>query len=205
MEFYRRAQGAPSRLGILAATFHPVTRAHLGLARAALAEVEEVLFVLPRELPHKKYEEVGFEDRLRILMAATAGEPRFSVASTGGGLFIEIARECRRAYGDGVDLWFLCGRDAAERIVNWDYGEPGAFRKQLAEFGLLVADRDGRYDPPPEMRGRIRRLETREGFDGISATLVRRRIKRGEPWEELVPKEAVGLIREVYGGAAKPD
>ena len=198
MEFFRRAAGSPARLGIFPASFHPVTRAHLGLGRDALARVEEVLFVLPRRFPHKEYETVGFKDRLRILLAAIAGEPRFSVAATDGGLFIDIARECRPFYPPGTEFWFLCGRDAADRIVNWDYGEAGAFEKQLREFGLLVADRGGRYDPPERFRNRIVRLETSADYAGISATEVRRRIARGDRWEHLVPPPAVELIREIY-------
>ena len=88
MEFFRESGGRPAKLGILSGTFHPPTRAHLGLARAGLELVDEVLFVLPRRFPHKRYEGAGFSDRLRMLLAATAGEPRFSVAATGGCLFI---------------------------------------------------------------------------------------------------------------------
>src|SRR4051794_31945900 len=127
IEFFRRAAGASRRLGILPGTFNPPTRAHMALAGAALAQVDEVLFVLPREFPHKVYEGASFAERIEMLQLAAADEPHFSIASTGGGLFIEIARECRDAYSDAA-LCFLCGRDAAERIVNWDYGDPQAFR-----------------------------------------------------------------------------
>src|SRR5690242_20208760 len=120
MEFFRRAAARPRRLGVFPGTFNPPTRAHVALARAALASVDEVVFVLPREFPHKTFEGASFEDRVRMLEAALAGEPRFSIAASRGGLFIEIARECREAYGAETGLYFLCGRDAAERIVDWD-------------------------------------------------------------------------------------
>jgi len=198
MELIRRAGIVPAKLGILPGSFHPPTRAHLGLARAALAEVDEVLFVLPRLFPHKEYERAGFQDRLRLLLAAVEREPRCSVAATEGGLFIEIARECREVYGPDTELLFLCGRDAAERIAGWDYGAPGAFARQLEEYSLLVADRDGTYEPPPQFRGRVRRLPLAENLSGVSATEVRSRIARGEPWEHLVPEAIVGLVREIY-------
>ena len=200
MHHHRRAQTAPARLAILSAAFHPPTRAHLALARAALTEVDEVLFVLPRRFPHKEYEHAGFDDRLRMLLAATADDPRFSVGQTEGGLFIEIARECRGAYQPPPELWFLCGRDAAERIVEWDYGTPGAFERMLDEFGLLVADRDGRYEPPAHMKHRIRHLPTTEDVEGISSTEVRRLLTEGQPWEHLVPARIVELVRKVYTG-----
>jgi hypothetical protein len=46
-----------------------------------------------------------------------------------------------------AQLLFICGRDAAERIVAWDYGEPDAFRRMLDQFELLVAARTA-SEPP---------------------------------------------------------
>ncbi len=200
MEFFRRAAGAPQKLGILAGTFNPPTRAHLALGRAALRVVEEVLFALPREFPHKSYQGASFADRLKMLEAALEGEPRCSIGATEKGLFIDIAGECRQAYGAATELYFLCGRDAAQRVVNWDYGRPGAIREQLREFQLLVAPRGGRYQAPPELRERIHPLAVRGGHQEVSATGVRERIRAGQPWEHLVPPAVVELVRLCYGG-----
>jgi nicotinate-nucleotide adenylyltransferase len=198
MEFFRRASGQPRTLALFPGTFNPVTLAHLGMARAALACVEEVVFVLPRAFPHKRYEGASFEDRVRMLEAALANEPRFSIAATEGGLFIEIARECRIEYGPLPELYCLCGRDAAERIVNWDYGAPGAFAEQLREYHLLVAPRQGNFAPPPECAARFHILALEEDYDELSASEVRARIARGDPWEHLVPAPAVEMVRGIY-------
>ena len=200
MEFFRRADPRPARLGILPGTFNPPTRAHLELAEAALRFVDEALIVMPRRLPHKDYEGVGFEGRLRMLECLTAGRPRYSLAATGRGLFIDIARECRSAYGAGVRLHLVCGRDAAERAMNWNYGQPGAFEEQLREFEMLVASRSGTFVIPDRFRERIHSLELPAESDAISATDVRDRIRRGQPWEHLVPGEIAPLVRELYGG-----
>ncbi len=201
VEFYRRAAGTPERLAILAGTFHPPTVAHLALARAGLAIADEVLLVLPQELPHKTFSGVGFAERLEMLLAAAGDEPRFAVAASRHGLFAEIARECRDAYGPGPRLIFLCGRDAAERFMNWDYGRPDAVRQMLSEFELAVADRQGRYVPPPEFADRVRPLPLQTDLSEVSATEVRRRIAAGEPWEHLVPAAVVPLVRRYYGRA----
>jgi len=198
LEFFRRAAGAPHRLGILPAAFNPPTRAHLALARSALAAVDEVLFVLPREFPHKPYHHATFDQRLAMLLAATAREPRYSVASSQRGLFIDIAAECRDVYGLATALLFICGRDTAERITGWDYGEPGAFLRMIEQFELLVAARDGRYEPPPEIRHRAHPLEIPGDAAPISASEVRRRIRDGAGWEDLVPGEIISLVRQIY-------
>jgi nicotinate-nucleotide adenylyltransferase len=200
--FHRRAPGVPRRLGILAGTFNPPTRAHLALARAALQRVDEVLFALPHRFPHKSYEGASFEDRVRMLEAALQAQDRCSIASTEGGLFIEIARECRSAYPPGTELFFICGRDAAERIVNWDYGRPGAIHEQLREFQLMVAPRGGAWQPPPELARSIHPLPLEGDYEEVSATEVRRRIRQGEPWRDLVPEAIAGMVAEIYSSEA---
>jgi nicotinate-nucleotide adenylyltransferase len=198
VEFFRRAEGQPLALGVLSGTFNPPTRAHLALAEAGLGVAGEVLFVLPRELPHKTYAGVGFADRRRMLEIATLGQPKYSIAATRRGLFIDIARECRAEYGPRVALTFLCGRDAAERAVNWNYGKPGAFLDMLREFEMLVAARQGGFAVPAEMRGRIRALPLPAEYGEVSATQVREKIARGEAWENLVPQAVVPLVRKLY-------
>ncbi len=198
MEFLRRVATPPDRLGIFPGTFNPVTIAHLALANAALSLVDEVVFVLPRVFPHKRYTGAGFRERLEMVGAAVAGWAACSVAASEGGLLEEIAGECRLDYGPGVRLTFLCGRDAAERIVSWDYGRPGAVSEMLARFDLLVAARGGEYTPPAEFADCIAPLPLNGVFDFVSATEVRQRIARNDPWEYLVPPEIEQRIRKYY-------
>ena len=186
------------RLCVFPGTFNPPTRAHIALADAALAHCDEVLFVLPRSLPHKDFSGVGFHDRLRLLRKAVFGRPRFAVASSNGGLFLDIARECRDAYGRDTDIAFLCGRDAAERIVEWPYERPEMLDEMFDEFSLLVARRQGEYVAPPHLESRIRCIETDLAFDAVSATEVRDRIASGADWRELVPEAIAPDVERLY-------
>lgn len=198
MEFFLRAPGAPGWLAVFPGSFNPVTVAHLALAEAALELVDEVVFALPRIFPHKSYAGASFQQRIEMLTAAAAGRPRLSVAACDGGLFSEIAEECRGEYGAGTRISVLCGRDAAERAADWDYGRPDAFREMLRGFDLLVAGRGGPYAPPAVFRGRVRRIEVSEEIEAISASEARARIARGEPWESLVPDASRELARRYY-------
>ncbi|MFN7923293.1 MAG: adenylyltransferase/cytidyltransferase family protein [Bryobacteraceae bacterium] len=193
-----RARVRSARLGVLPGSFHPITRAHVALAQAALEHVDEVVFVMPEQFPHKEYEWVDLEGRLHLVRAAAREHERFSVAVSRGGLFVEIARECKEAWGAGCDPWFLCGRDAAERIMGWDYGEARVGSAVLEEFGLLVAQRQGIYKPPADAAERVRTLAIGEEWDAVSATEVRRRIAAGEPWDHLVPEAAAKLAGDLY-------
>ena len=118
------------RIGVLAGAFNPVTCAHLALINAALEVVDEAVCVVPRVYPHKEFYGAALQDRLEMLRLAGG---RYRVEVTERGLFIDIARELRRT-DPGAEIHFICGRDAAERIVTWDYGEPGAVERMFQEF-----------------------------------------------------------------------
>ena len=203
MRFYSRAPDRPGRLAILAGSFNPPTNAHAELVYAAGYHVDEVLCVVPSVLPHKEYFGATLEQRMEMIWWACAAQHSpFSVATSEGGLFLEIARECREAYGSSTELLFLCGRDAAERVLNWDYGRPGVTAEMLREFALLVAPRDGDFTAPREWAHRIQTLALHRGQNDVSSTEVRDRIARGDPWEHLVPDAIVEHVREIYQAQA---
>lgn len=197
MHFYRRATARPKNLGVLAGSFNPPTVAHLALAEAAGSWVDELLWVAPGAFPHKHYFGATLEQRLEMLgaMQLTGSS---SIATTEAGLFVDIARECGAEYDPDVRLYFLCGRDAAERVLTWDYGRPGVVEEMLREFELLVAARGGRFHPPAALHARIHALAISGEHDSVSSTEVRERIARGRPWEHLVPESIVERVREIY-------
>ncbi len=198
MHFIRRSDAAPRRLGILAGSFNPPTHAHTGLIEAAAPHVDEVLCVVPRVFPHKLYHGATLDDRLRMLEALEPFGMPYSIAVVDRGLFIDIARECRLEYGPDADLVFVCGRDAAERIVEWNYDEPGAIERMLEEFRLLVAARKGDYEPPAHLAHRIRSLDVPRDLDEVSSTEVRDRLRKGEPWQHLVPEAIRHAVERIY-------
>jgi nicotinate-nucleotide adenylyltransferase len=183
------------RVGVLAGAFNPLTKAHLALADAARAIVDEVIFVVPRAYPHKDFHGASLEDRIEMLRLAS-GNHRVEI--TAGGLFIEIARELRQP---DTEMHFICGHDAAERIIEWDYGKPGAIEKILDEFSLLIAERGAAYEPPKHLRHRAHRLKLDDDWSEVSSTEVRRRIAASEPWEHLVPAPIVDHVKRIYAAA----
>jgi nicotinate (nicotinamide) nucleotide adenylyltransferase len=197
VQFFNRSRTSPARLGVLAGGFNPPTIAHLALAAGARDYVDQVLYVVPRVYPHKEYSGATLEQRVEMLGSLDLNLPQ-SIAVTEQGLLIDIARECRSEFGPDTRLYFLCGRDAAERVLGWDYGRGGVVEEMLNEFELLVASRSGEFVPPPEFRTRIHLLDLAGRHDHVSSTEVRERIARGEAWQHLVPKEIVEQVREIY-------
>jgi nicotinate (nicotinamide) nucleotide adenylyltransferase len=182
------------RVAVLSGAFNPVTVAHLALTRAAQSVADEVICVVPRVYPHKELEGATLEQRLEMLNRALG---QHKTRTTEKGLFIDIARELRAA-DPAAEIDFICGRDAAERVLNWDYGDPTFAERMLEEFGLIVAARQGEFNIPAHISHRIRTLPMSVSFDDVSSTEVRRRIVGGEPWEHLAPKEIHSLVREIY-------
>ena len=198
VQFYHRSGGNGSkRVGVLPGSFNPPTIAHLELAQAAAEHVDEVVCVLPRVFPHKEYFGASLEERVELLQGAGLAAPH-SIAVSEQGLFIDIARECREHYDPQAKLYFLCGSDAAERIMTWDYGRAGVVEEMLAEFELLVAPRGGWYHPPAKLRHRVHDLKVGPEHRQVSSTEVRERIARGQPWEHLVPKRIADRVRKIY-------
>jgi cytidyltransferase-like protein len=197
LKFYRQESMTPRKVGILAGSFNPPTIAHLELGRAASAMVDLVLFVVPRVFPHKEYSGATLEERIEMLGAAGLEFPH-AIGLSSDGLFIDIARECREHYGPGVELSFICGRDAAERILRWEYGRAGVLEEMFGQFELLVAPRGGHFLPPQEFGHRIHVLPIGAGHQEVSSTEVRDRLARGEAWEHLVPEKIRERVRRIY-------
>jgi cytidyltransferase-like protein len=191
MEWIAKPQTVPSRLGLLPGGFNPPTRAHVALAEAALVVVDEVILVMPRAFPHKRFEGATAEERIEMMRRIASSRRGLGVAIADCGLYIDIVREARREYPQ-AEMHLVCGRDAAERFLTWDYGEQGTVERMLEEFRLLVAPRLGPFEPPPHLVHAIAALETSD-YDECSSTLV-----RSGCGLNLVPNEIADLVQRIY-------
>jgi nicotinic acid mononucleotide adenylyltransferase len=199
LELLYGGRGNPRSVAVFPGAWNPPTVAHLEIARAALARVGEVMWVLPRAFPHKGFEGAGFEGRRRMLVQLAESEPGFSAAVSEGGLYAEIAEEAREFFGEAIEIALLAGRDAVERMAAWDYGTPGVFDELVKRHFLLVAARQGEYEPAGHHSDRIIRVTMAADWDEVSSSEVRRRMMSGENWRELVPAAIRGMVRNLYG------
>jgi nicotinate-nucleotide adenylyltransferase len=207
-EYVTGSPGAALRVGILPSAFNPPTIAHFALADAAqqFAGLDQVVFALPSDLPHKSFEGASHGQRIEMLQAAVEGQPGRGVVLTDGGLFVEIARELKDLHRRDAEIFLICGKDAARRIAAWDYGDGPAFDDQLEEFTMLVGDREGRYLPAARWGDRVRAVALPEDLEFVSSAELRRRRCRDEDWQALTVRaiskliEQWNLYRESAGG-----
>ena len=96
---------------------------------------------------------------------------------------------CTRAYWEvyppHTEVFFLTGRDAAERILTWQYDDAAAaLRQMFTAFQLIVCERDGPFHLPDDAlfapyRQRIHGCTLPPDFNHVSATEVRQRCYQG--------------------------
>ena len=191
------------RLGVLGGAYNPITRAHLLLAHYSKEQhkLHEVIFVLPRTLPNKPLVGVSLEQRLEMMRLGTAAIPYISLGLCSHGLFIDICTGLKQIYPQKPEIFFITGRDAAERILSWPYTDAASVLTQMfASFQMLVFQREGKLDLPEnplieQYSKHIHTLEIAENLDHISSTEVRRRSRTGQSIEDLVPKEVADFIK----------
>jgi len=207
-EVFVPAQAGPppsnGRLGVLGGAYNPITRAHLLLARYSReqAKLDEIIFVLPRILPNKPLVGVSVEQRLEMMRLGISGISYISLGVCSHGLFLDICLALQQIYPQKPEIFFITGRDAAERILTWRYDDPAsALAEMFAVFQLLVFERKGKLQLPEnplvqKYLNRIHPLEMEENLDKVSSTEVRQRMSEGRSIGELVPTEVAVYIQK---------
>lgn len=113
-------------LGILGGTFDPVHNAHLALAHAGLDRLNltRVLWIPAGQPPHRPPPRAVPDDRLAMVHAAIAAEPRFAldaseVASTAASYTVHTLARLRAQVGPAQPLVLLMGADAFRGLTTW--------------------------------------------------------------------------------------
>lgn len=199
MRFLRHPLQKVPRFAVFSGAFHPPTVAHTALAAAARAAGREILWVLPQQFPHKKYEQVTLESRLEMILALGSD----AVAVVENGLYFDMAAEVSSAV-PGCSVEILLGEDAARRIIEWDYGigeqaKAAYLAERLARFPLLTAARERSWQPPESYASYLTWLPLDAHFQAVSSTEVRERMANGAPWDHLVPEPIHTHVQQLYG------
>jgi nicotinate-nucleotide adenylyltransferase len=194
------------RIGIMGGTFDPIHHGHLVAASEVASRflLDEVVFV-PTGQPWQKadYEVSTAEDRYLMTVIATASNPRFHVSRVdvdrGGPTYtVDTLRDLRALYGPKVDLFFITGADALDKILSWKDAD------QIFELAHLVGvTRPGFVLSDAHLPGATVSLVQVPAM-AISSTDCRRRVAEGQPVWYLVPDGVAQYIakRHLYRPAA---
>jgi nicotinate-nucleotide adenylyltransferase len=188
-------RGGRVRLGILGGTFNPPHLGHLVCAQEAYLQLglHRVILIPARIPPHKPVdEEPGVEHRLQMCRLAIKGdEERFEVSDVevrraGPSYTVDTLEELHSRTRD-TELFLIVGGDIAAGLPHWRKPE-----RVLALARVAVAERPGTSREAVE--DGLRRIaggERASFFDmpeiGISSTMLRDRVRSGEPTRYLMP------------------
>ena len=185
------------KIGFLGGSFDPVHFGHLLAAQDARERhgLDRVVLVPAFHVPLKPADEprASAGDRLAMLRAAVAGDPRFEVSdfelNRGGVSYtIDSARHFRGLYPE-AELYWIIGGDQLARLPLW---------KDIAGLGKLICfivmERPGfPLAAAPALPGL--RLHRYEGhIFAVSSSELRDRAARGLPLDYLVPTAVAALI-----------
>ena len=194
---------AARRIGVFGGTFDPPHNGHLLLAGAALRclGLECVLWVITPDPPHKRGRAISpLTQRLRLLQAALAGRPEFSIslvdASRPGPQYAVDTLRLLQAEYPGADLFYLIGGDSLHDLPGWY-----APRELLAlTAGLGVLRRPGdRVDLEtleqrlPGVTAKLSLIPAPE--TSLSSSALRERIRSGQCVEDSLPAAVLDIIR----------
>jgi len=201
------------RIGILGGTFNPPHLGHLVCGQEAYRELEldRVMLIPARIPPHKSVEEEpGAEHRLELCRLAVRDDDRFEVSALelerDGPSYTVDTLQMLTAHAPNTDFFLIVGGDIAAGLPQWREPE-----RVLELATLAVAKRRG------TARGTVERsLDSLRGGErarffampriGISSTMIRRRVRAGQPIRYFVPDRVEDHIRrhDLYAAGARP-
>ena len=204
-------EGPNQKLGVLPASFDPLTKAHVAIVSEARKRgLDEILLVLDKRSADKKSFKASLEDRI-LLVTSFFKEEDVSIALSSHGLFLEKLRALKRLYPSSTRIYFLVGYDTILRVLDKKYYQDreAALDELFEASEFLIAGRGGKGEK--EILSLFEKEENRRfknkvktlnitPFAFISATEIRRRIEKGESLEALVPEDVLPLIDEIYKG-----
>lgn len=225
VEVVSQAQQAGLRLGVLAASFNPVTNAHVELIRRAAEafSLDETLALAGITNADKTGYECSLEDRLTMLELALADDSRVSIGLSSHAFYVDMIEALDRVCAPGTDLHFVVGFDTFERVLDRDDRYTRRYHRSFSDRAealqhlfsrsrLIVAARAGGglgelrsliEREPAEIGERVLFLDFPSELGDRSATEVRTRVAKGLPITGLVPESVERYIgeRELYRSA----
>jgi nicotinate-nucleotide adenylyltransferase len=190
------------RIGILGGTFNPPHLGHLVCAQEAYLQLrlDRVMLIPARTPPHKPVEdEPGALHRLELCRCAVDGDERFEVSAleierTGTSYTVDTLEELNSRAPDS-ELFLIVGGDVAAGLPLWQEPE-----RVLELATLAVAKRRGTARERVQqaligLAGGDRAEYFRMPRIGISSTMIRRRVRAGEPIRYLTPTPVADYIQ----------
>ncbi len=180
--------------GLLGGSFNPIHNGHIAIARRLIdcAGLDEVWFMVSPQNPLKRQCDLLDDGlRLELVRLALEGEPQLKAC----GYEFRLPRpsytwntlqHLSADYPDR-DFTLLIGGDNAEHFGLWRNADEIARRYRIVVYPRPDATPDTALLPPNAVLADTPMMD-------ISSTEVRRRVRRGEPIDDMVPPKVAQAI-----------
>lgn len=223
IEIIKRAEKTGARLGVLASSFNPVTRAHVELMRQAAERfgLEGTLALAGIANADKAAYEAPLEDRIAMLLECFANDREVSIGLSSHAYFVDMAGALAQVRPPPTELHFILGFDTFERVLDREDRYTQKYHRRfkdrveaieclLERSRLIVARRAGAgygdfralvEREPPCVADRVSYLDFPADLAERSASEVRDRMRAGLSISDLVQPvvEKYILQRRLYG------
>jgi nicotinate-nucleotide adenylyltransferase len=193
------------RIGILGGTFNPPHLGHLVCAQEAHRELglDQVMLIPAGIPPHKPVDaEPGPEHRLELCRLAIKDDDRFVVSDLelrrDGPSYTVDTLKVLKSESPNTELFLILGGDIAAGLPQWRQPE-----RVLELATVAIAKRRGTaraavQNALDQLNGGDRATFFQMPSIGISSTMVRRRVRAGQPIRYFVPDGVMQYI-ETHG------
>jgi nicotinate-nucleotide adenylyltransferase len=205
----KRATIAGPCLGVFAASFNPVTTAHIALIDQAASRfsLHHVLALAGVSNADKRLYDCPLSQRLEMLELALGPRDNVSIGISSTAFFVDMVEPIARSWPSGLSLYFIVGFDTFIRIIDFEGRYLGRYDKRFSDRSavieyllgasrFIVASRRGLgggelaelVGREPRLSGdRVLFLDLPVDLAERSATEVRERLRAGLGITGLVP------------------
>lgn len=184
------------RLGMFGGAFDPPHRAHVALARAAVAQLGlDELRIFPTGHAYHKARALSPVEH-RVAMARMAFEPLDRVTvderetlRRGATYTVDTLRELQAEH-PGAHLYLLMGQDQASAFTTWHEW------RAIAEIAIICVAARPDSGAPAQLPAGVRQQTLQWPAMPESATAIRARVKAGQDITQLVPPGVASYIAQ---------
>jgi nicotinate-nucleotide adenylyltransferase len=193
------------RIGILGGTFNPPHLGHLVCAQEAHRELglDQVMLIPAGIPPHKPVDaEPGPEHRLELCRLAIKDDDRFVVSDLelrrDGPSYTVDTLKVLKSQSPNNELFLILGGDIAAGLPQWREPERVLELATVATAKRRGTARAAVQKALDQLKGGDRATFFQMPSIGISSTMVRRRVRAGQPIRYFVPDGVMQYI-ETHG------
>ncbi len=185
------------KIAIYSGSFNPIHNGHIAVAKAALAEgADEIWLVVSPQNPHKKEDMLWpYEARLRMVELGVLDQPKMKANECENKLprpsyTINTLEFLQKSY-PRHQFSLLIGEDNLLKFHLWK-----AYRQIIETFGLIVYPRSSGHTDKFENHPNVHRIKA--PLLEISSSEIRKRLSENQSIRDLVPMEVERFILQNF-------